>query len=64
MGFTLLDAIGHTPLVEIRRMNPNPRVRILAKLEYLNPGGSIKDRAALCMIEAGERSGELTPIKS
>jgi cysteinyl-tRNA synthetase len=63
MGFTLLDAIGHTPLVEIRRMNPNPRVRILAKLEYLNPGGSIKDRAALCMIEAGERSGELTADK-
>jgi cysteinyl-tRNA synthetase len=63
MGFTLLDAIGHTPLVEIRRMNPNPRVKILAKLEYLNPGGSIKDRAALCMIEAGERSGELTPDK-
>jgi len=63
MSFTLLDAIGGTPLVEIRRMNPNPRVKILAKLEYLNPGGSIKDRAALCMIEAGERSGELTPDK-
>ena len=63
MSFTLLNAIGHTPLVEIQRMNPNPRVRILAKLEYLNPGGSIKDRAALCMIEAGERSGELTADK-
>jgi cysteinyl-tRNA synthetase len=57
---TVLDAIGNTPLVEIRRMNPNPRVKLLAKLEYVNPGGSIKDRPALCMIEAAERSGELT----
>ncbi len=63
-SFSLLDAIGHTPLVEIRRMNPNPGVRVLAKLEYLNPGGSIKDRAALSMIEAGEKSGELTPAKT
>jgi len=60
---TVLDAIGNTPLVEIRRMNPNPRVRLLAKLEYLNPGGSIKDRPALYMIEAAERSGALTPGK-
>lgn len=44
-------------------MNPNPKVPIYAKLEYLNPGGSIKDRAALSMIEAAERSGELTPGK-
>lgn len=61
---SLLDLIGNTPLVAIRRMNPNPGVSILAKLEYLNPGGSIKDRAALYMIEAGERSGELTPHKT
>lgn len=61
---SLLELIGNTPLVEIRRMNPNPRVRILAKLEYLNPGGSIKDRAALSMIEAAERNGELTPEKT
>ncbi len=60
---SILDLIGHTPLVEIRRMNPNPAVPILAKLEYLNPGGSIKDRAAFYMIEAAERSGELTPDK-
>ncbi len=60
---SILDLIGNTPLVEIRRMNPAPRVRVLAKLEYLNPGGSIKDRAALSMIEAAERSGELTPEK-
>ncbi len=64
MGNSILDAIGNTPLVEIRRLNPNPAVRILAKLEYFNPGGSIKDRAALSMIEEGEKSGELTSDKT
>ena len=64
MARSILDAVGNTPLVEIRKLNPNPNVRILAKLEYFNPGGSIKDRAALAMIEAGERSGELTPAKT
>jgi cysteinyl-tRNA synthetase len=64
MNKILLDHIGNTPLVEIRRLNPNPKVRILAKLEYLNPGGSIKDRPALSMIEAGEQSGELRPGKT
>jgi len=64
MSHSILDAIGNTPLVEIHRLNPNPRVRILAKLEYMNPGGSIKDRAAFYMIQAGEESGELTPDKT
>jgi cysteinyl-tRNA synthetase len=64
MSFSILDAIGNTPLVEIRHLNPNPNVTILAKLEYVNPGGSIKDRAALFMIENGEKSGELTPGKT
>jgi cysteinyl-tRNA synthetase len=64
MNASVLAAIGNTPLVEIRRLNPNPQVRILAKLEYFNPGGSIKDRPALYMIEAAERSGELTPEKT
>ena len=64
MSYSILDAIGNTPMVEIRRLNPNPKVRILAKLEYMNPGGSIKDRPALYMIEAGETSGELTPEKT
>ncbi len=64
MTHNILNHIGNTPLVEIRRLNPNPHVRILAKLEYLNPGGSIKDRPALSMIEEGERSGELTPGKT
>ena len=54
MKRTIIDLIGNTPLVEIRRLNPNPAVTLLAKLEYFNPGGSIKDRAALAMIEAGE----------
>lgn len=63
MSFSILDSIGNTPLVEIKKLNPNPKVKILAKLEYMNPGGSIKDRAALSMIEAGEKSGQLTPDK-
>ncbi len=64
MAGNILDLIGNTPLVELKRLNPNPRVTILAKLEYLNPGGSIKDRAALYMIEEGERCGQLTPAKT
>ncbi len=64
MDETILNAIGNTPLIEIQRLNPNPNVRILAKIEYLNPGGSIKDRPALSMVEAGERTGELTPDKT
>jgi cysteinyl-tRNA synthetase len=64
MRNSILDAIGNTPLIPITNLNPNPKVNILAKLEYLNPGGSIKDRAALYMIEAGEKSGQLTPKKT
>ncbi len=60
----ILDRIGRTPLVPLRRLNPNPRVEILAKLESFNPGGSVKDRAALAMIEDAEESGELTPDKT
>jgi cysteinyl-tRNA synthetase len=64
MGRSILDAIGNTPLVEIKNLNPNPQVKILAKLEYFNPGGSVKDRPALYMIENGEKSGKLTPDKT
>ncbi len=64
MSFSILDMIGRTPLITINRLNPNPKVRILAKLEYVNPGGSIKDRAALYMINDGEASGELTRDKT
>ncbi len=55
----ILDAIGHTPLVEIPRMSPNPDVRIFAKLEMLNPTGSVKDRAAKYLIEDLEVRGLL-----
>ncbi len=55
----ILQAIGHTPLVEIPRMSPNPAVRIFAKLEMLNPTGSVKDRVARYLIEDLERRGLL-----
>src|SRR2546422_11209985 len=51
----ILDAIGHTPLVEISRMSPNPNVRLFAKLEAVNPTGSVKDRVAKYLIEDLER---------
>ncbi|WP_022668836.1 cysteine--tRNA ligase [Desulfospira joergensenii] len=60
---SLIDTIGNTPLVEVG-LSENSKVRILAKLEYLNPGGSIKDRAALSMIEHAEKSGQLTKDKT
>lgn len=55
--------IGNTPLVELRNLNHNPRVRILGKYEGANPGGSIKDRPALYMLKKAEESGELTRDK-
>ena len=64
MSYSILKAIGNTPLIEITHLCSNPKVRILAKLESFNPGGSIKDRIALSMIEAGERSGELAKEKT
>ena len=56
-----LDLIGNTPIVDISTLSPNPRVRILAKLEGQNPGGSVKDRAAKHMILDAEKDGILTP---
>ena len=58
---SLLSRIGDTPLVEIRRILPPGRVRILAKLEGFNPGGSVKDRAAYNMIRTAEETGVLRP---
>src|SRR5688572_15395367 len=55
----ILDLIGNTPLVEVRRMDVG-RCRLFLKLENQNPGGSIKDRVALAMIEAAERDGKIT----
>ncbi len=57
--YSLDASIGNTPLVELAGMNPNPRVRILAKLEGNNPGGSVKDRPALYMLTRAEEAGEL-----
>ncbi|MEA2621393.1 MAG: [CysO sulfur-carrier protein]-thiocarboxylate-dependent cysteine synthase [Chloroflexota bacterium] len=56
-----MEAIGHTPLVEIPRMCPNDRVRLYAKLEFLNPTGSVKDRVAKYLVDDLERSGRLRP---
>jgi [CysO sulfur-carrier protein]-thiocarboxylate-dependent cysteine synthase len=58
---SILDLIGRTPLVELRRLSPRPTVRLFAKLEGQNPTGSLKDRIALAMVEAAEASGELEP---
>lgn len=57
----VIGLIGRTPTVEIKRLNKNPGVRILAKLEGFNPCSSVKDRVALYMIEGAERRGELGP---
>ena len=60
----LRSSIGFTPVIELRKLNPNPAVRLLAKLEGNNPGGSVKDRPALFMIEGAEKRGDLTPGKT
>ena len=59
----ILELIGNTPIVRINRLNPHKNITIYAKLESDNPGGSVKDRIALSMIEVAEQSGELTPDK-
>jgi cysteine synthase B len=58
---SVLDLIGNTPLVDVSRLSPNPRVRIIAKLENQNPFGSVKDRIAKAMIEDAEKHGRLVP---
>ena len=55
----ILDLIGNTPLVEIKKLNPNPNVKIYGKLEGNNPGGSVKDRAALNMIKSALERGDI-----
>ena len=57
----VIDLIGNTPMVDISPLSPNPAVKIYAKLEGQNPGGSVKDRAAKYMVEAAERDGLLQP---
>lgn len=57
------ELIGNTPLVRLRSLEPRTGVEVYGKAEWVNPGGSVKDRAALAMIEDGERSGKLTRDK-
>ncbi len=56
---SLIDLVGNTPLVRLQRVTAGLRPQVLAKIEYFNPGGSVKDRIALAMVEAAEASGEL-----
>jgi len=58
---SVLDLIGNTPLVDVSALSPNPDARILVKLEGQNPGGSVKDRIALSMVEEAEKNGRLSP---
>ena len=58
---SVLDLIGNTPMVDVSALSPNPRARIVAKLEGQNPGGSVKDRAAKSMIDEAEKEGILVP---
>ncbi len=57
----IIDLIGNTPMAEIKKLNPNPNVRIFAKLEGNNPGGSVKDRAALNMVKSALERGDIKP---
>jgi cysteine synthase B len=58
---TILDAVGNTPMVALQRLNPGTNVKIYAKLEGNNPGGSVKDRPALNMIKSALDRGDITP---
>jgi cysteine synthase B len=64
MNDNVLQTIGNTPMVRINRLNPNPKTEIYAKLEGLNPTGSIKDRIALSMVKQAESEGLLTKGKT
>src|SRR5215216_1545559 len=57
----IIELIGNTPMAELQKLNPNPNVKIFAKLEGNNPGGSVKDRAALNMIRSALERGEIKP---
>src|SRR5213596_1821062 len=57
----VVESIGNTPLVELPRLSPKPSVRIYAKLEGLNPTGSVKDRVAKAMIDSAEEQGLIGP---
>src|SRR5215470_17445087 len=61
---SILSRIGGTPLVRLRRLPGPGAADVLCKCEQMNPGGSVKDRAALAMVEAAEREGRLRPGRS
>jgi [CysO sulfur-carrier protein]-thiocarboxylate-dependent cysteine synthase len=61
---SVIELIGDTPIIDVSELSPNPRVRILGKLEGQNPAGSVKDRIARAMIDEGEADGTLTPGKT
>src|SRR5271169_6308742 len=61
MAATLLDSIGRTPLVALRRIGRGLPVPVLVKCEHLNPGGSVKDRIAVAIVDDAERRGVLRP---
>src|SRR4026207_835421 len=61
---TLLDLIGGTPIVRLQRLGGPEHAEVWAKCEQYNPGGSVKDRIALAMIDAAEKAGLITPGKS
>src|SRR6201998_1341565 len=64
MGVGVLERVGNTPLLRLERVGREyPGVELYAKAEWFNPGGSVKDRAALSMIREGERTGALRPGK-
>ena len=58
---SLIELVGNTPLVRLSRVTEDVKPLVLAKVEYFNPGGSVKDRIAVKMIEAAEREGKLKP---
>src|SRR2546428_1414366 len=57
----ILEVIGKTPMVRLNRLARGVRATMLAKLEYLNPGGSVKDRIGMMMLEAAEKAGKIKP---
>src|SRR5256886_17030060 len=58
---SVLELVGHTPIVKLASLGRGVKPRLIAKLEYLNPGGSVKDRIGLAMIEKAEQEGKLKP---
>lgn len=58
---SLLDTVGDTPLVELKRLSPRPGIRLFAKLEGANPSGSVKDRISRAIVDAAEARGDLQP---